>query len=430
MPSERIYDLIIIGGGAAGLIAAIKGAELGLKVALLEKNGKLGRKILISGAGQCNITNSGEISDFLTKYGKNSRFLKNALYNFTPKELMSFYTDNGLNLYIRNDGKVFPESRKAGDVVSLLYDLCRKNHVDIFVNQNVESVKYDNNFVINVGGGEFNTHPPKPKHLGFVPLRGGEFISRNVLIATGGITYPHTGSTGDGYKFAKHFGHTIIEPEPALSALFIENYQFKEVSGISFKDVEVIISNENNKKIASLKDDLLLTHRNLSGPVILNISRYAKVGYYLQINFIGIGKSEIKDDFLQSQQENGRRLLKNYLKKYNLPSRFVLKVLNIINIDENVKMADINKKMRESLLRMLTEYRNRIYKISPSGMTTTGGVNLKEINPKTMESKLQKGLYFAGEVVDIDGDTGGYSIQAASSMAVLAVKNIKKQIKS
>ncbi len=401
---NKLYDLIIIGGGVAGLIGAIKGAEKGLQVALLEKNGKLGRKILISGAGQCNITNSDEISEFLTKYGKNNKFLRNSLYNFTPTDLMSFYKDNGLNLYIRDDGKVFPESKKAGDVVSLLYDLCRKNHVDIFVNQKVESIEYSNNFIIN----------------------NGVFYSKNVLIATGGITYPHTGSTGDGYKFAKYFGHTIIEPKPALSPIFIENYQFKDISGISFKNVEIIILNENNKRIATLKNDLLLTHRNLSGPVILNISRYAKVGYYLQINFVGFSKSEVKDDLLHTQQENGRRLLKNYLKKYNLPTRFILKILNIINIDENIKIADINKKMRESLLRMLTEYKNKIYKISPSGMATAGGINIKEINPKTMESKLVKGLYFAGEVLDIDGDTGGYNIQVASSMAVLAVKDIKK----
>jgi len=185
-----------------------------------------------------------------------------------------------------------------------------------------------------------------------------------------------------------------------------------------------MVSNENNKKIATLKNDLLLTHRNLSGPVILNISRHAKVGYYLQINFTNISKEQMRDEFLSQQGSNGKKLLKNYLKNYNLPTRFILKVMDIINIDENVKIADINKKSRESLLTMLTEYKNKIFKIAPSGMTTVGGINLKEINPKTMESKLVKGLYFAGEVIDIDGDTGGYSIQAASSMGVLAAENI------
>lgn len=412
---NTIYGLIIIGGGAAGLMSAIKASENGLTVALIEKNAKLGRKVLISGAGQCNITNTGSISDFLTKYGKNSKFLRNSLYDFTPTDLMSFYKDNGLNLYIRNDGKIFPESKKAGDVVSLLYDLCRKNHVDIIVNTKVVSIIYENNFIVETRFSEL--------------LDKKIFNSKNILITTGGITYPHTGSTGDGYNFAKYFGHTIVEPKPALSPIFIENYQFKEISGISFKDIEVIVSNENNKKIATLRNDLLLTHRNLSGPVILNISRYAQVGYYLQINFVGFSKSEVEDDLLHTQQENGRRLLKNYLKKYNLPTRFIVKILNIINIDENIKIADINKKMRISLLKMLTEYRNKIYKIAISGMTTAGGINIKEINPKTMESKLQKGLYFAGEVLDIDGDTGGYSIQAASSMAVLAVKSIIKNSK-
>jgi len=408
---ENKYDYIIIGGGPAGIMSAIWAATKGLKVAILEKKDKLGRKILISGAGQCNVTNAGTISDFLTKYGKNSKFLRNSLYNFSPSAFYKYLESNGLNLYTRDDGKIFPESKKAGDVLSLLYDLCRRNNVDILINQEV----------ISIGMGE-STYSPIP--LFQIKTNTDTFISPNILIATGGITYPHTGSTGDGYKFAKDFGHTVIEPRPSLSPIFINNYQFKEISGISFKEIEVMVLNENNKKIATLRHDLLLTHRNLSGPVILNISRHAKVGYYLQINFINVNKDRAREDFLSQQASNGKKLLKNYLKIYNLPSRFVLKVMDIINIDENIKIADINKQTRESLLRMLTEYKNQIYKIAPSGMTTVGGVNLKEINPKTMESKLVKGLYFSGEVLDIDGDTGGYSIQAAASMAVLAAESI------
>jgi len=400
------YDYLIIGGGPAGIMSAIWAASKGVKVAILEKKDKLGRKILISGAGQCNVTNSGDIKEFLTKYSKNSKFLRASLYNFSPAEFIKFFTDNGLNLYTREDGKIFPESRKAGDVLSLLYDMCRKHKVDILINNEVLSIKKEDDDLFHLETKETS------------------FITSNILISTGGVTYQHTGSTGDGYKFAKKFGHTIIEPRPSLSPIFIENYQFKEISGISFKDIEVMVSNENNKKIATLKNDLLLTHRNLSGPVILNISRHAKVGYYLQINFTNISKEQMRDEFLSQQGSNGKKLLKNYLKNYNLPTRFILKVMDIINIDENVKIADINKKSRESLLTMLTEYKNKIFKIAPSGMTTVGGINLKEINPKTMESKLVKGLYFAGEVIDIDGDTGGYSIQAASSMGVLAAENI------
>jgi hypothetical protein len=405
---ENKYDYIIIGGGPAGIMSAIWAASNGVKTAILEKKDKLGRKILISGSGQCNVTNAGSISDFLTKYGKNSRFLKNSLYNFSPSAFFSFLTDNGLNLYTREDGKIFPESKKAGDVLSLLYDLCRKNNVDILVSQEV----------ISISMGELHSS------IFTIKTINSTYTSQNILIATGGITYQHTGSTGDGYKFAEEFGHTIIEPRPSLSPIFIENYQFNEISGVSFKDIEVTVLNENNKKIATLKNDLLLTHRNLSGPVILNISRYAKVGHYLQINFVNKSKDQVREEFLLQQTTNGKKLLKNYLKVYTLPSRFILKVMDIINIDENIKISDINKKMRESLLTMLTEYKNKIFKIAPSGMTTVGGINLKEINPKTMESKLVSGLYFAGEVLDIDGDTGGYSIQAASSMAVLAAKDI------
>ncbi len=407
------YKYIVIGGGVSGIISAIFVSSNGIKTAIIEKNKKLGRKLLLAGAGQCNITHTGSIDEFLTKYGKNYRFLKPALYNFSPQDLMDFYQNNGLELYTREDGKIFPKSKKSGDVLTHLYHLCNKYNVDIFVENSVLDVFYD-------------------KNLGSFCIKTNQnmFNSDYLMIATGGITYKQTGSTGDGYNFAENFGHNIINPKPSLSPIFIENYPFEDISGVSFKNILVKILNKNNKLISSLKDDLLLTHQNLSGPVILNLSRYAEKDFFVEINFISKDKEEARLDLINEQQKNGKKLLRKYLKKYSLPENFILKILSLLKIDKNIQLHEINKNYRENLINYLTNYKNKIIKIAPTGMTTAGGIDLKEVNPKTMESKLIPNLFFAGEILDIDGDTGGYSIQAAHSTSILASKSIINKVKS
>jgi predicted Rossmann fold flavoprotein len=246
-------------------------------------------------------------------------------------------------------------------------------------------------------------------------------------MATGGITYPNTGSNGDGYEFAKYFNHKVIPPKSALAPIFIIDYPFKDLSGISFKNTEVKILNENHKKIASLKGDLLLTHKNFSGPVILNLSRYAQKGYYLQINFISLKKEIVKNDFLNPQINEFK--IKKYIKNsYGLPFNFISKILNISGIDENIRIAELSKKKRNILISNLTEFKGKILKISKNGMVTNGGIALEEINLKTLESKIIKNLYFAGEVIDIDGNTGGYNIQFAISSGFTVAKSLKFQI--
>jgi predicted Rossmann fold flavoprotein len=402
----KLYDYIVIGGGPAGLFSAIFAKINGNNVAILEKKNKVGKKLLIAGSGQCNLTHTGEIKDFLTKYGNNGKFLRTALYKFSPINLQEFFKKEGLELVSREDGKIFPITKKSTDVVNLLYLLCKKYNIDIIENCEVNNISKNENFIID-------------SNL-------GNFISKNILISTGGITFPQTGSEGQGYKFAKHLGHKVIEPKPCLTPIYIRNYPFTELAGISFKNIPISIFHDN-KKIHESKGDILFTHKNLSGPGILDNSRYMKKGTRISFNFIGIPFQTFKEQFLIYSNNNGKNLVKTFLTTYKLPDRFIKLILFEAQIPECMKVSSLNKNERDNLGKLLTEYKYEITKLGgiDIGMATTGGIDLKEINPKTMESKIVKGLYFAGEVIDIDGDTGGYNIQAAISTGVLAGKNIK-----
>ena len=401
----KFYDYIVIGGGPAGLFSAIFAKKKGLKVAILEKKNKIGKKLLIAGSGQCNLTHSGEIKDFLTKYGEHGKFLRTALYKFSPTDLQNFFRDNGLKLFTREDGKIFPITKKSIDVVNLLYGICNKSNIDIFENCEVTSINHENDFIILSNLGQFQC--------------------KNILISTGGITYPATGSEGQGYKLAKHLGHKIIEPRPCLTPVYIKDYPFTELSGISFKKISISIF-DGERKIHESIGDILFTHKNLSGPGILDNSRYMKKGYKISFNFIHTTFQEFKQQFILYSDNNGKNLVKTFLNTYKLPERFIKTMLFEAQIPECMKISSLNKKERDDLGKLLTEYQYEITKLGgiDIGMATNGGIDLKEINPKTMESKVVKGLYFAGEVIDIDGDTGGYNIQAAISTGVLAGRSV------
>ncbi|MCK5780489.1 MAG: NAD(P)/FAD-dependent oxidoreductase [Psychrilyobacter sp.] len=403
------YDYIVVGGGPGGIFSAIFAGSLGIKTAILEKKNRMGKKILIAGSGQCNITNTGDTKEFLTKYGDHGKFLRTSLYKFSPKDLQDFFKKEGLELVAREDGKIFPITKKSTDVVNLLYSLCKKYNVDIFENCEVLEVSHKENFGIIT--------------------KLGEFSSKNLLISTGGITYPATGSEGEGYKFAKSLGHKIIEVKPCLTPVFIRDYPFVELAGISFKKISISVYNED-KRMKESFGDILFTHKNLSGPGILDNSRYMKKGYFLAFNFIGIPFPTYKEHFISYSNNNGKNLVKTFLGTYKLPERFIKNMMFEAQIPECMKISSLNKKERDDLGRYLTEYRYEITKLGgiDIGMATSGGIDTKEINPKTMESKLVKGLYFAGEVIDIDGDTGGYNIQAAISTGILASKNIGKTL--
>lgn len=410
----QTYDIIVIGSGPAGLFTAINSSIKNKKVLILERNSSAGKKLLISGAGQCNLTHKGSIDDFLNYYGDNGRFLKHSLFNYTNDDLLDFFKKRGLDFTSNEDGKIFPNTLKAFDVLNILLEECKKKKVDIKYDQRVEIVNYD----------EENSYFS-------IKAKKQEYKSKYLVIATGGKSYNSTGSTGDGYVFARDLGHNVEEPMPSLTPVYIKNYPFSELSGISFENINITLW-RNNKKIKEFNGDILLTHKNISGPGILNFSRYVLAGDILKINFVGAENEErFRKEFIEVIQSNGKLMVKTILREYSLPKRFIDRLLKLSDIPDELKGSELDKKRRKKLIKMLISFPMEVEKLGDFhiAMATRGGVSLKWVNPKTMESRIVKGLFFTGEILDIDGDTGGYNIQAAFSMGKLAAQTIVGRMK-
>lgn len=404
------YDIIIIGAGPAGLFAAIALGAQGKKVLILEKNKEAGKKLLLSGSGQCNITQDGNIKDFSNHYGDQYKYIKKALQTFTNKDTIEFFESRGLEMESLDNGKIFPKTRSARNVLNLLLAQCAKYKVDIAYGQKVTKV---------LRSGDLYT----------LESQEAKYQTALLIIATGGITYPKTGSTGDGFKMGLELGHKIVKPLPALAPVEIEDYPFKELAGISLKDLPLAIWRDN-KKIKEARGDVLFTHKGLSGPGILNNSRWMRDGDMLYLNFIKhANKREFNKIILKEMNHMGKDMIKSLLRKYKLPRRLVEVVLQHANIPEETQCGQINKEERSLLVQSLVAFPLKISQLGGLhiAMVTSGGINMKEINPTTMESRLNKNLYFIGEVLDIDGDTGGYNIQAALSTAKLCADGIKRR---
>lgn len=401
------YDVIIVGAGPAGLFATIN-LPKSMKVLLLEKNNMAGKKFLMSGSGRCNITHAGDIKDFFNNFGDNGKFLKKAFYKFNNKDTVNFFEQRGLKMITNENGKIFPITQKSKDVLDIMINECK-------------------NAIIKLNESVLNIEKEEEKFL--VKTKLNNYIADNVIITTGGKSYPSTGSSGDGYKFAKNFSHTLIKIKPALASVDIENYIFSDNAGISLKDVTIYVYRDD-KKIKEKKGDILFTHSGLSGPVILDNSRYLEIGDVIKVNIINKKHDEFLRDFIEIAEKEGSFTIKKILKNYNIPDNIIKTILDKNNINSDLQIANINKKIRAKIIQEFCEHSFIIEKIGNynNAMVTSGGVSLKEINPNTMESKLVKKLYFAGEVMDIDGDTGGYNIQAAFSTGYLAALDIKKNI--
>lgn len=399
--------VIVIGGGASGLIAAGTASKTADKVILIEKNDIIGKKLLITGKGRCNITNSADIEDMISQYPRNSKFLYSALYTFTNDDIIRLIEEQGVKTKVERGGRVFPVSDKAGDVVSALKRYAFQNNVEL-VRGTAKSLIIEN--------GE-----AKGIRTEREDIRGD-----SVIVCTGGKSYPRTGSTGDGYKFAKQAGHTIIEPKASLIPVITEEKWVKDIMGLSLRNIKITAFNEKNKSVYSDFGEMLFTHFGISGPVVLSMSAYLKnIGrekYRIEIDL----KSALTDEQLSA------RLIRDF-EKYNkkhllnslddlLPKALIPVIIALSGIDPHKAVNEITREERSELVRLLKHFPLTAVGVRPveEAIVTAGGVKVSEINPSTMESKLVKGLFFAGEVIDVDGYTGGYNLQAAFSTGYLA----------
>jgi len=403
------FDLIVVGAGPAGLFCAINACTDGRSILVLEKKESPGRKLLVSGSGHCNITHDGDIRDFLDHYGDHGRFLRPALLGFNNLNLISFFENLGLAMIYEADGKIFPETMRSKDVLDLLIGECRSRNVHMRVGQEAGSIsRSEDGFKVACGN-----------HI---------YRSRFLVIATGGCSYPATGSTGDGYRFARDLGHSIVEVGPALTPVYVEDYPFTELSGISFPGME--ISLHRGKKIKDHQGDVLFTHKGLSGPGILDLSRYIRAGDILKLSFVkGKGKEDLERWLMSAAKDEGARGLRSILADHLLPIRLASRILELSSIHMDLQPAHLTREMRTMLASNLTAFPMAVAGLGDfnTAMVTRGGVDLKEVRSKTMESRLVDGLYLAGEVVDVDGDTGGYNLQAAFSTGMLAARSIQKR---
>jgi len=409
------YDLIIIGAGPSGLFCALNSAKIGRKILLLEKKDSPGRKLLVSGCGQCNITHEGDMAPFFEHYGDGGRFLRPALFGFTNCDLISFFGEKGLAFCTENGGKIFPKTMRSRDVLDVLMKECESKGVQLKCGKEVRSVsRSDSGFTVRCGDRCYR--------------------SPQLVIATGGRSYPATGSTGDGYRFARDLGHRITEIGPALTPLIISDYPFAGLAGISFPELKVSIYRQ--RKIREGQGDILFTHQGLSGPGILDLSRFIRAGDTLKISFVPTERRQDLDEWLLCRMRaDGSRRLRTMLGELPfgrpLPARLIDSILEVSNIPIEQRFANLSRDMRNSLADNLTALPLIVSELGgfDVAMVTRGGVDLKEVNPKTMESRLVKGLYLVGEVLDIDGDTGGYNLQAAFSTAMLAASSITNKYK-
>lgn len=420
---NRSYDVIVVGAGAAGLIAAGRAAEIGARVLLIEKMRISGKKIRITGKGRCNLTNTADIGTFIDHFGDNGRFLRQSFYAFTNVDLINFFAGIGLDTITERGGRVFPASENAKDVVDTLERWCHKNRVTILHNIRVVKLIYSKEGVQGL------TASPIMTDGGSDPTIGKEIIfhASKVILATGGASYPATGSTGDGYLLAQQTGHTIVRMRPALTPLVTAGNSAARLQGLSLKNVTIHVFIDDKKRF-DMFGEMLFTHFGLSGPIILSASR--TIVDALQENHrvaIAIDLKPALDEkmldarLLRDLENQGNRKFKTILKGL-LPNTLIPVCLEGTGIDADKPGHQISAVERKRLKLWLKDFRFTVidYGKFDEAIITAGGVTTKEIDPRSMQSRLMPGLYFAGEIIDIDADTGGYNLQAAFSTGWVA----------
>lgn len=402
-----MYDVIIIGAGPAGLMCAITASKQNKKVLLIDKNDDIGKKLRLTGGGRCNLTNLKENNDFIKNLPvQNGRFLYSALNQFGPHDIVDYFEGLGLDLKVEKDDNVFPKSDKAIDIINIFKNQLNLNQVNIKYHTEVIDIEIRDDYKL-------------------VKTNNGDYRSNSVVMATGGKSYPQTGSTGFGHDVAIKLSHQVTELFPTESPIISHDplINSKVLQGLSFTNVKLSLIDKNNLVIKYHINDLIITHFGLSGPVSLKLSQFI---YHhlkrnndatLQIDFLPNITYEslitdIKNKRINEPHKNFKTILKSLL-----PNRLIDYIFNKLLLDDTLKLAELTNKQLDNLIQLIKKFEIKVHEIKPiqSAFVTGGGVSLKEINPKTMESKLIPGLYFVGEVLDLHGYTGGYNITIALS---------------
>ncbi len=418
------YDVVIIGGGPAGMMAAGRAGELGARVLLLEKGDGLGAKLLMTGGGRCNITNNTEDLKLMSaRYGKAGRFMRGPLYEFGPNDLVAFFEDRRVKTKVEGKGRVLPVSNDAGSVLDALQSYLGDGGVELMLGAEVREIVKNGN------------------HIDAISLASGEVIEGcYFLIATGGMSYPVSGSTGDGYAFAKVLGHRIIPPRPALTTVITENDMACELQGLSLSDVKVGLY-KDNKKTMQDKGDIIFTANGLGGPLVMDMS--GEVGKALaHVSVAGSGSVEFRLDFFANIEfkameqilidlcsKSPRKLVRKTLEQ-KVTQRLAKVIVERAGITDDKISGELTRAERKRLVGLLKEFSFKVKKLSgfERAFITAGGVDIKEVDQKTMRSKIIDNLYLAGEVLDIDGPTGGFNLQVCWSTGYVAGSAMARRI--
>lgn len=404
--------VIVVGAGAAGLISAGKAAECGKDVLLLEKNDRVGKKLLISGKGRCNITNNTDIEGLIQNIPGNGNFLYSSFYTFSNLDLLDLLHGEGLETKVERGGRVFPVSDRAQDVVQILKRYAERRGAKIQLNTAVESIVTEDGSVKGV------------------KLKNGSFFEcSSVILATGGTSYPGTGSTGDGYKMAQKLGHTIIPLKPSLVPLVTTENWVVELQGLSLKNISITLLDKKGRKIFNDFGEMLFTHFGVSGPVILSCSRHILQYDYRDVKLVIDMKPALDEETLDARiqrdfEQFSRKQFRNSLDEL-LPQKMIPVIVGLSQIPQEKPVNQITKNERRALVKLLKNFTLEIAGSRPiaEAIVTAGGICTDEINPSTMESKLVKGLFLAGEVIDVDGYTGGFNLTIAFSTGYTAGLN-------
>lgn len=428
--------VIVIGGGPAGMFAAYFAAKNGHKVILLEQNEKLGKKLYITGKGRCNITNASDMEDLFANVCSNEKFLYSAFYSYTNDQVVEFFENYGLRTKVERGNRVFPVSDHSSDVIATLTRALKDVGVEVKlytkVTKLITETYYDEKGETVVADKKSGTM--KQVITGVVLEDKTMIYADNVVLATGGISYPSTGATGDGYRFAEGLNHKIVEPTPSLVPFEIQENWVTEMQGLALKNVAVTIEREG-KKIYTDFGEMLFTHFGVSGPMILSASASIKPAFFRDFEHEMTLKIDLKPALDRDQLD--KRILKDFEKAKNkqyknsiqklLPSKMIPIIIKLSGIDPDKQVNEITKEERGRLVDLLKGLPMTIIGLRGwnEAIITKGGVSVKQVNPSTMESKLVKGLYFAGELLDLDAMTGGYNLQIAWSTGYLAGSSIE-----